>query len=321
MYKLVDSPYFPYRGGKARLRRFIVRWLPLSGTTYIEPFGGRGNILFLMKMASNYKRWIINDNMTYPFFEAIKNYNELPFPVIPKEDVDSYMVRDPSNYLILEPLLRWAGGTSFSGRTGSRNHDLLAYKQRVTLAKKILHDVEIYNKDAIDLLEHYPLDDHSFVYLDPPYLAGNVNIYKANSFDRQKMIDILLNAKYKWALSEYECDDLNQAFGEPTIKYHNVYVSPNKSKVKRMTEVLYTNYDTTSGPNRLNFGDSERPLDISIKLMSSFDKLTSQQFMDICPDKWSNHTKNAQFMRLCCLPSMYFDGHYLYNLDKINYWK
>lgn len=48
--KLVDAPYFVYRGGKARLRRFIIRWIPTYGSTYLEPFAGRGNVFFIMKM-------------------------------------------------------------------------------------------------------------------------------------------------------------------------------------------------------------------------------------------------------------------------------
>lgn len=32
----IDAPKFAYNGGKANIRRFIVRWLSLSGCHYVE---------------------------------------------------------------------------------------------------------------------------------------------------------------------------------------------------------------------------------------------------------------------------------------------
>lgn len=320
--KLVDAPYFTYRGGKARLRRFILRWCPLKGSTYFEPFAGRGNMFFLMKMINGYTRWCLNDNQMIPFFESIKAYKGETLPELrTKEDVLELRKTNINIYNILEPLVLWAGSTKNAGITGYRGHNLADYKNRVLLSKQLLHHTELYSLDAIELLDSLPLDSESFVYLDPPYLAGNVGIYRPDSFDRPRMIELLKNAKYKWALSEYECDDLNESFGNPIIKYHDIpIVSAIGKATTYRTEVLYTNYPVSQGPNRLNFGDSERPLTISRNIFQRYIIMTEKDFIDKCPRDWNITTKRAQFKRLTCIPEAYFDGRTLYNLNIIKYW-
>lgn len=261
----------------------------------------------------------MNDTLTIPFFEAIKKYDGSPLPELTSKDmVLELKETDKNTYNILEPLILWAGGTGNAGITGSRHHNLYDYAKRVLLANHLLYDTELYNLDAIDLLNSLSIDNNSFVYLDPPYLTGNVGVYKPTSFNRSEMIEILQNAKYRWALSEYECQDLNSAFGKPKIFYYNVPIPSNKGgKTQYRTEVLYTNYSTSSGPNRLNFGDSERPIMTSRNIFQQYDFMTEKDFIDRCPDNWNITTSRAQFKRLTCIPEAYFDGKVLYNLDMI----
>lgn len=320
--KLVDTPFFVYRGGKSRLRRFIIRWLPLNGSTYFEPFAGRGNLFFLMKAINGYNKYILNDTQTIPFFESLKKYRNELLPILKtKEEVLTLKKTNIDLYNIMEPILLWGGGINNAGITGYRNHNLVNYKNNILNAKKLLYETNLYDYDAIELLDSLSLDKDSLVYLDPPYLNGNVGIYKSNSFDRKKMIELLQNAKYKWALSEYECNDLNEAFGKPLIKYYNVAIkTPSSNVAKRATEVLYTNYSIENGPNRLNFGDSEHPLSISRNIFQKCNTMTENYFMEHSPIEWSKRTKIAQFKRLTCIPEAYFDGITLYNLDLIKSW-
>jgi len=56
------------------------------------------------------------------------------------------------------------------------------------------------------------------VYLDPPYKDASVTAYSDKTLDHGEMMQMLLNAKFKWVLSEYENEiykPLTEKFGEP----------------------------------------------------------------------------------------------------------
>jgi site-specific DNA-adenine methylase len=68
-------PKIPYPGGKARLAKQIISFLPKQGGTYLEPFAGRGNLFWsAVEMGLQYERWWLNDIATAPFFDAIRTH-------------------------------------------------------------------------------------------------------------------------------------------------------------------------------------------------------------------------------------------------------
>ena len=70
-------PAIPYPGGKARLAKQIISFLPPEGRTYIEPFAGRGNLFWAAVEAGlKFQRWWLNDLNTAPFFEAIQTLGD-----------------------------------------------------------------------------------------------------------------------------------------------------------------------------------------------------------------------------------------------------
>jgi len=55
-------PKIPYPGGKTRLARRIISFLPREGRTYLEPFAGRGNLFWAaVELGLRYERWWLND--------------------------------------------------------------------------------------------------------------------------------------------------------------------------------------------------------------------------------------------------------------------
>src|SRR6266566_9152004 len=63
----------PYPGGKSRLARTIVSFLPKRGRTFVEPFAGKGNIFWTAaSQGLKYRDWWLNDIATSRFFHAIK---------------------------------------------------------------------------------------------------------------------------------------------------------------------------------------------------------------------------------------------------------
>jgi site-specific DNA-adenine methylase len=68
-------PRIPYPGGKARLAKQIISFLPREGRTYLEPFAGRGNLFWAaVEQGLRYERWWLNDIATAPFFKSILSH-------------------------------------------------------------------------------------------------------------------------------------------------------------------------------------------------------------------------------------------------------
>lgn len=316
---LVDSPMFAYPGGKAKLRRFISRWIPKNGDIYLEPFVGRGNVFFLEKMATKFDRYILNDIRTHSFFNAIKNYNGESISRLDKQAVQYMAANRPDLFEVIKPIATWCGGNLI---TDMDARDLDRYRKNLLFAKYLLSDAEIRNQDANELLTDMDseLTSNSFVYLDPPYQKGKVGTYKSNDFDRNRLIELLQNSRFKWILSEYECEDFNEAFGQPKVFHYNVYVSPSPDVKRRVSEVLYSNMDLSSGPNVLDFGYDTLPCSHTKQLFSRYAGITKQHFESICPVSWNHQNVITEFNCLVGLPYSYWDGRVMYNLNHINKW-
>jgi site-specific DNA-adenine methylase len=57
---------------------------------------------------------------------------------------------------------------------------------------------------ALDWLEALKgLGKDDTVFLDPPYLDGNVRAYRADDVDHEKLVRMPLKAKFRWVLSAY----------------------------------------------------------------------------------------------------------------------
>lgn len=307
--KPVDAPSFAYRGGKARLRTFIVRFLPLHGKIYVEPFAGRGNVFFLIKQIGNFEKWHLNDLQTMYFFEAIKRYDGQPLPEITKEIAKSAKLSGLSDpHIWLEPLIYWAGGIAMkSSATGSRGHDLIQYSKTLLQAKRDLQQVEMTSNDALKVIEQYFQNPEAVLYIDPPYLNSNVGSYHEDQLDRDKLISLLKLAKCKWVLSEYRCNDLISAFGEPDGVLKNVFVAPTPSgNTKRVSECVWRNF--TAPVNIIDFEKSIMPFKASLDIVNLHHPISFEEFSKLSPAHWAIGTKKAQYNRCCSLPYAFYDG-------------
>jgi hypothetical protein len=154
---------------------------------------------------------------------------------------------------LLQPILSFSGGTYAQGSAGNGDPARTGRKGfagRIRLAAEIIRRTKpnLTCKHFMDVLEECDEFEHEMdadfveelrqlneeagfefrplppvshmVYIDPPYRLANVGAsYKPlPRHEYEKMIEFLLNAKFKWALSEY--DDpiyrpLAEKFGEP----------------------------------------------------------------------------------------------------------
>jgi hypothetical protein len=305
----IDAPFFCYRGGKARLRRFIVRWCRLNGSTYVEPFAGRANVFFLMRYLAQFKAYHLNDIQTIPFLRALLNYDGCKLPTLTKDEAVRLSCEGDGLAILLEPLIVWAGGLpSKSNFTGSRGHNLRTYREHLLLASQLLRGVNLTSEDALSVVDLYSEDPKAFLYIDPPYLGARLKEYNSLSVDLLGLWKKLSTAKCSWLYSESACHRISKHLGPPLACFFSVPINASpKSKVRYVREYLWSNYSWT--PRRMDFGDRDRSIvSTSHSLIQSFGKLTFDAWKRVVPSTWSNATVLAQFNRLSCWPDYYFDG-------------
>jgi hypothetical protein len=83
---------------------------------------------------------------------------------------------------------------------------------------------------------------------DPPYKNCNVKAYRESDIDHREMVDILLRAKFRWVLSEYEDKGdhgLYRVLGEPIrIRRRKCMENANHRWTREyVTECLWSNFE------------------------------------------------------------------------------
>jgi hypothetical protein len=249
---------FAYPGGKAKLASTLCSQFPPSGSRFVDVFAGRGNLTFRAMQLLNYDSYWLNDIRTSRFFEALLTHGHLiDVPIGSKQDYLTY--RDSQNSsptpesILLEPFLTYSGGgystsgaksptarglAGFGNCEGSRETggvSRIGYRSTLERAHQLLlsREVVITKLDYKEVLAS--LGESDFCYLDPPYLSAAAGAYSVNDLNHVEMVDLLLHAKFKWALSEYRHPLYLEAFGEPAWTKD----CPNSYNKKTGTECLW----------------------------------------------------------------------------------
>lgn len=213
-------PTIPYPGAKGRLAPRLVEMMPAEGRTYLEPFVGRGNVFFAAASSLNFDRWHINDISTAKFFTAMSEFGDvIKVPERTREEYERRKRLFKNNNtlsILLEPYLTFSGGGyAKAGFGGKRSANATGYTRTLRRGKELLDqtNAEITDCDWKDL-DFKSLTSDDFVFLDPPYFGADVRAY-TNQFDFAGMVQTLVNAKFKWMLTEYKQDFYLKAFGKP----------------------------------------------------------------------------------------------------------
>lgn len=248
----LKTPTIPYPGGKARLAKTIVAMLPANGGVYVEPFAGRGNVFWAASTRLDYAGWWLNDIATAPFFEAIRDHGDTVR--IPERSREAYR-QQVANYrqskspksLILEPYLTYGGGGyTRAGFGGKKSASATGYQTTIRNCHTILSvtDPKITDVDWKDMdLESLEHDD--VVFIDPPYYDADVRAYSSKGFDYEALVQLLVNAKFKWILTEYYQTFYAKALGKPCrevgVQLASASFTTNGGKERR-TECIWKNF-------------------------------------------------------------------------------
>jgi DNA (cytosine-5)-methyltransferase 1 len=244
-------PRFRYPGGKANLAPHLVKQMPKVGRTFVDVFGGRGNILFrAIHEGLEFDQWVINDTAMAPFYRAIKEYG-MEFRCTEKTGDEFYRLKELAKQgdfhaLLMEPWVTFSGSVySRSGPTTSGGVRTAArYETNVRLACAYMREkkVKIVQKDWLDCIESEGLGAADFVIFDPPYVNSDCAAYSCDSVSHLELVNYLKNAKHRWLLNEHEEPLYVMAFGEPILRKRvPTRITAFRKTQKWRTECLWAN--------------------------------------------------------------------------------
>lgn len=238
-------PAFRHMGGKARLRKWLIAHFPDSGSIYLEPFAGKGNVFYEARQRLQFEQWILSDLDTR-FFQALwwADLSLLPEAVSKSEFEHWKQRKDDYVSILIEPRITYAGkGYKFgySGSSGTHvGYSGPTYRKVCEQARALLADAQVVKMNWEDSIRAMNPD---FVYLDPPYY-GTVASYE--NIDHERLVDVLNNAKFLWALSGYR-NSLYDAKLDFKCRFeyerNSEIKSSNSGKREAVIETLWTNYE------------------------------------------------------------------------------
>ena len=133
--------------------------------------------------------------------------------------------------------ISWNGSTfgkGASARSGSKGF----------FRKEVIHDyirkfkVGKLSVEQMDFNKSIPLNPESFLYVDPPYIIDDDNLYGTNgdlhkNFDHQSLFD-LLSKRDKWLLSYNDCPQIREMYKEYSINTLSwIYQKRDKDKTEK----------------------------------------------------------------------------------------
>lgn len=143
---------------------------------------------------------------------------------------------------------RWANckNTSRNGMSGVISRWLGGIEDLAIIAERLLR-VQIENRPAIDVIRLYDSNETLF-YCDPPYVHTTRGDKKAYSYEltdnnHRELAKVLNSIKGLAAVSNYQCDLMDELYPAPKWKKHLSQLKTIHSTKDKRQEVLWVNYD------------------------------------------------------------------------------
>ncbi len=265
--KMINSP-FKWAGGKSRLRKRIIEFLP-PHTCYVEVFGGAAWVLF-GKPRSPVEVLNDIDQELITFFRVVKEKPEdliksFEFELVSRAEFERLASLDTSEltdvqrahrfyYLIMAG---WGGELDYprfqtSIKDGGGGNRLIGalktLRERIAPVHERLSTVIIECLDWKACIDRYDREG-TVMYLDPPYPGNNVNYFHnmRDWNDHWKLAERLARAKCKWIVSSYDVPQVRTLYSNYHItavkSYSGMHVDKESRERFLNREVLVTNFD------------------------------------------------------------------------------
>jgi DNA adenine methylase len=258
---------FGWYGGKFSHLDWLLPLLPQS-FHYCEPFGGSAAVI-LNRHPAPIETFNDLDNDIVIFFKVLReNKEELiekigltpfsrkEFEIASKYDSNIDDIERARLFFVRARQVRTglaqkaSGGrwahcvlTSRAGMAGAVSRWLGSVESLSDIAQRLLR-IQIENRPAIEVIKRYDSTETLF-YCDPPYphesrSDSNAYKYEMTNKEHEELANVLHDIKGKVAISGYECDLMNNLYGDWNVHYNKIK-KINSSKAEKR-EVLWTNY-------------------------------------------------------------------------------
>lgn len=261
---------FGWYGGKYSHLDFLLPLLPQCHH-YCEPFGGSAAIL-LNRPPSPVETYNDLDGEVVNFFRVLREQKDTLIEAI---GLTPFSREEFAKACQLDPTLselerarrfyvrarqvrtglaqtatvgRWANckNTSRNGMSGVISRWLGGIEDLVFIADRLLR-VQIENRPALEIIKLYDSKETLF-YCDPPYVHGTRGDTKSYGYEmtdeeHRKLARVLNAAKGLVALSNYQCDLMDELYPSPKWKKHRSPLKTIHSTKDKRQEVLWVNYD------------------------------------------------------------------------------
>ena len=242
-------------GKKSKIAEKILLYFP-EHDIYIELFFGAGG-MFFNKPKARYN--IVNDfdnDVFNLYITAKKKTGTLvtevkDMPV--SESLFKYWLKNKEDeqvlkavrFLFLSNFSLYGTGATLAVHPANNTKTILL--QDIKPTAKLLDNTTILNCDFRDVLRKISAKslrdkNRAFVYADPPYLStcNNYNTPNWTFNDSADLIELLVDSKYRFAISEFDNADIVKLARQYDL---NVNIIGERRAIKtRRTEILITNY-------------------------------------------------------------------------------
>lgn len=265
---LFPSP-LRYPGGKRKLSSYvetIVMENDIQGGTYIEPFAGGANVALHLLFKNLVNKIVINDldRSIYAFWHSVLYETDALCRLISNTPVNIenwVLQKEIQNMKDHADLLELGFSTFYLNRTnrsGIIRGGIIGGKeqsgiwkidarynknelvQRIEKIAKNVEHIELYNRDAIDLINLIgnEIDDHTLIYFDPPYYNQGAALY-SNFYTHKDHADLarfILHLDCKWMLTYDYTDEVVALYD--TVQKHTLFLSYTAQEKVRGSEML-----------------------------------------------------------------------------------
>lgn len=250
-----------YIGGKSKIGKWIVPFIPKDIETYVEPFSGMYWVYFNMdlKQYPNLKTIVYNDfnPLNHNLFNCIKNPTEL-LRAINSIECQKFGIEDTPPHLkeqfvkfqteifnegfkvnncdyetaakyvyILTQVFSGSKPetSSYIDLKGKYKSKYLTFRDKLSKPEWVEHFIritDVENMDFEDVIKKYD-SPTSYFYTDPPYWKTE-NYYSNHDFDRddhERLANVLKGIQGKFSLSYYDFPILSEWFPKDQYKWES----------------------------------------------------------------------------------------------------
>lgn len=252
-----------YPGGKSRLLKEILKYVPSETQDYREPFLGGGSVLFHLMEAHPTWNFHAGDNFSllFKFYWQLQNNPEQLYRAIKnlKATWTGKELFERSRELLVAgndahraAAFYILNRITFSGLTLSGGYSQAAYEGRFKDAhiEKLralgtkMENLNLY-QDSYEKLMFMPGQD-VWLFLDPPYDIKSSNLYgisgnQHKGFDHSAFAEDCKRCRHKFLLTYNSNEHIKNLFKWANIQEVEVIYNMNSSG-KKKTELFITNY-------------------------------------------------------------------------------